>query len=54
MSTVNVVEENSWSIPLPINKTVSLEYIDSDELFWIGIFAASSLYLLYTFLKSKT
>ena len=54
MSTVNVVEENTWSIPLPINKTASLEYIDSDELLWLCIFGASLLYLIHTFLKSKT
>ena len=54
MSTVNVVEENTWSIPLPINNTTSLEYMESDELFWICLFLSSSLYFIYTFLKSKT
>lgn len=53
MSTVNVIEEKSWSIPSPINTTVT-EHLHSDELIWICIFLASIIVFLHTFLKSKT
>jgi len=53
MSTVNVVQEQTWTLPLTTNHTHALEEIDNYELLWCSVCIISLCTFVYTFLKIK-
>lgn len=56
MSTIDVVEETSifqsFQTSIPTDSTNPIAY-DSQEIVWLVVFLASSVYFVYTFLKRK-
>lgn len=54
MSTVDVIEEQTWTMPSLGNKTQTFNNLTNDEMIWLFVFVSSIIILLYTFLKRKT
>ena len=54
MSTVDVIEEQAWTMPSLGNNTQTFNNLTNDEMIWLLVFSSSILALIYTFLKSKT